>query len=282
MGERLAGKVAIVTGTGSGQGREVASRFAKEGAAVVGCDLDAMSAAQTERDVTERGGRMTSIHPVDLIDEDAVARIVQTAVSTYGGLDIVYNNAMSARSGTAEDLSLEDFRFTMDHVIAMPFLMTKHAIPQLRARGGGVIINVASITGMDIGGGTVGNVPVVFAYATAKGGLIRMTQHTAIQLATDGIRVNSISPGVIDTPLLAPMVGPEGSLSHTAALDHVLQRRLGTVEDIASGAVYLASDEASYVTGVNLVIDGGWAVSGGSGGPRPEILAEIAARAAAA
>lgn len=280
MSARLKNKVAIVTGTAGGQGRAVAQRFAAEGALVVGCDLDASGAQETVDQVVADGGQMTSVHPVDLVDEDDVLRVIDTAIRTYGGVDVVYNNAMAARAGSAEDLSLEDFRFTMDHVLAMPFLMTKHAIPHLRARGGGVIINVASITGTNTGGGSVGNIPIVFAYAAAKGGLIRMTEHTAIQLASDNIRVNALSPGMIDTNLAAPMVGPEGSLTHKTAMGHMLMGRLGTVNEIADGAVYLASDEASYVTGHNLIIDGGWRVSGGSGRPRPEVLAEIAARAA--
>jgi meso-butanediol dehydrogenase/(S,S)-butanediol dehydrogenase/diacetyl reductase len=280
MSQRLAGKIAIVTGTAGGQGRAVARRFAQEGASVIGCDLNADGAEATVDQVLSEGGTISSVHPVDLIDEDDVKRVIKTAIDSYGGLDIVYNNAMAARSGGPEDLALEDFRFTMDHVLAMPFLMTKYAIPHLRARGGGVIINVTSITGMDTGGGAVGNIPIVFPYATAKGGLIRMSQHTAIQLAMDDIRVNTLSPGLIDTSLAAPLVGPEGSLTHRATMEHMLMGRLGTVDEIADGAVYLASDEASYVTGHNLVIDGGWRVSGGSGRPRPEILAEIAARAA--
>jgi meso-butanediol dehydrogenase/(S,S)-butanediol dehydrogenase/diacetyl reductase len=272
MSGRLDGKVAIITGTGDGQGRAVARRFAAEGARVVGCDLREDAAAETVQLVRESGGEMISIHPTDLSDEDAAKALVAAAVDAYGGIDVLYNNAMGSRRGDALTSSVDDFMFTMRNAVLLAWLTTKHAAPVIASGGGGSIINVASIGGMDVGTGMVGNFDQTFPYAVAKGGVVRMTTYLAVSLAPLGIRVNTLSPGAIETPLTAPLFGVPGDARHEAHLDMMLIKRFGTGEDIANGAVFLASDESSYVTGTNLVIDGGWRVSGGRGWPDPPVF----------
>ncbi|WP_456696234.1 SDR family NAD(P)-dependent oxidoreductase [Aeromicrobium sp. P5_D10] len=264
---RLEGKVAVITGTGPGIARQVALRFAAEGAKIVGCDIDPVSAEETVRLVRAGGGEMESLHPVDLTVEEDVHRLFEFAVEKFGGVDIVDCNAMQLRIGAVEDLSLADWSFTIEQTMTVPFLTAKHAIPHLRARGGGSMILMGSVSGMNIGAGYVGNISILGPYAVAKAGVIRLATMLANELAIDHIRVNTISPGCVSTPNGLAFYGDEGSEERRVTEGSSLISRLATPDDIASAAVYLSSDDASFVTGHNLVVDGGYIASGSVGRP---------------
>jgi meso-butanediol dehydrogenase/(S,S)-butanediol dehydrogenase/diacetyl reductase len=268
-GRRLEGKVALVTGTGSGQGRAVALAFAKAGARVVGCDLDADGAHETLAQVSALGSEMRSFEPVDLTDETDVANFIGCAAVLWGGFDILYNNAAAARGGRAAQLSRDDWDWTLAADLTLMLLAIKHSIPVFEARGGGVIVNVASVAGMSLGSSMPGNAAGMLAHSVAKAGVLRMTQVLAIELCTIGVRVNAISPGVIDTPALRPFLGDPGSRGRELFTGHLPIARVGQPEDVAAAAVFLASDEASFITGVNLPVDGGASV-----GTRPDPLVE--------
>lgn len=263
MCRRLEGKVALITGTAGGQGRAAAVRFAQEGARVVGCDLQTEGAEETAKMVQAEGGEMVSLAPVDLSKEEQVSSWLEFAVSEFGDFDILYNNASGARFGPIEHLTLDDWNYTLANELSLMFLAVKHSVPILRRRGGGSILNTASIGGIVAGGG-LSNLPGGLAHAVTKAGVITMTRVLAVELSPWNIRVNAISPGGIDTPGLAPLLhGP----AQKVVLKQQLIDRLGQPEDIAAAAAYLVSDEASFVTGVNLVIDGGVVASGTAGRP---------------
>lgn len=273
---RLQGRVAVLTGTGRGIARAVALRFAAEGALVVGCDLDAQAAQETLDLVRDRGGTMESLHPLDLLDEKSVQRLMAFTVERFGGIDILYNSARGHRPGTVESTSLEDWRWTLDHTLGIQFLVTRCAIPHFKARGRGSIIFVASISGLPVGTGFPGNVNCLLPYAVAKAGVIRLAVALAHELAPAGIRVNALSPGNILSGERSPFHGEAGLALRRAAENSCLMQRLGTPEEIAAAAVFLASDEASFMTGHNLLVDGGFAASGGLGRGTPEAEAAMA------
>jgi NAD(P)-dependent dehydrogenase (short-subunit alcohol dehydrogenase family) len=267
MGERLKNKVAVITGTGDGMARTVALRFASEGAAVVGCDINEQTAAETLRLVRDAGGTMEALFPLDLADEAQTHRLMQYAVDAFGGIDILYNNAMAMRMATPLDMPREDFDFTLTNTLTIGWLATKHAVPHMKERGGASIIFVGSVSGATFGSGFAGNGPQIFAYSVAKGGVIRMAIALASELGRYGIRVNCISPGPIMTAPAVPIYGDEGSALRHAMVQHNLVGRIGVPDDIANAALFLASDESSYIAGHNLQVDGGYAASGGQGLP---------------
>ena len=277
MAGRLANKVALISGTASGQGRQAALQFATEGAKVVGCDLNEAGALETVEMVKTAGGEMVSLQPIDLTDEAAVQSWIDFAVDAYGDFDILYNNAAVARAAALEDLKREDWDWNIANEVTLVFLAVKHALPVCERRGGGVIINVGSIAGM-VGSGMPGNAAGNLVHCVSKAAVIRLTENLAIELSTRKVRVNSISPGVIDTPQLRPFLGeaPDAPLRVLFA-NKCLIPRIGEVEDIVNAAVYLASDEASYITGVNLPVDGGFSASGGVGRPTSELDDAVAA-----
>jgi meso-butanediol dehydrogenase / (S,S)-butanediol dehydrogenase / diacetyl reductase len=277
MSKRLIDKVAVVTGTGGGQGRAAAQMFSREGARVIGCDLKADGAVETVETVRAAGGQMESLQPLDLSNETEVERLINFAVDTYGDFDILYNNASGVRGGSIETLTREDWDWNLANEVTVVFLTTKHAVPAMRRRGGGSIINTASVAGM-IGSGMPANVPGNLVHAASKAAVIRMTQNLAIELSAYGIRVNSISPGVIDTPALRPFLGEPGDTPlRRIFVGMGLLPRVGTAEDVAYAALYLASDESSFVTGTNLVVDGGQVASGGVGPPDPSVQEALGA-----
>ncbi|WP_372387274.1 SDR family NAD(P)-dependent oxidoreductase [Xanthomonas axonopodis] len=264
---RFAGKVAVITGTGGGMGREAAIRFAAEGARVVGCDLKEEGNAETVELVRAAGGEMTEIAPLNLMVEAAVERLMATAADAYGGIDILYNNAATFRMGSIEEQSYEDFNFSLQAEISTVFLATKHAIPHFRRRGGGTIINVGSIAGQ-VGTSVTGNLPGAAVHCVAKAGVIRFTEVAAIELAAMNIRVNTVSPGTILTPVLATFIGENGDNELAQAfIGDGLIDRIGRPSDVVSAALFLASDEAKFITGANLNVDGGFVASGGRGRP---------------
>jgi len=268
MTGRLEGKVALITGTGGGQGRAAALRFAAEGATVVGCDLKPAGADETLAMVHGAGGRMASQAPVDLTDEEAVKAWIDFAVAEFGDFDILYNNAAAIRSGTIDVMSREDFVWTLDNEITLVFLAVKHSLPVFRRRGGGAIVNISSVAGL-IGAGMPGNNLGNLAHCVAKAGVIRMTEVLSVELASLNVRVNNIAPGVVETPALAPFLADEAA--RQAFIGMGVIPRIGQPDDVVNAALFLVSDEASYITGVTLPVDGGQVGSGGVGSPDEDI-----------
>lgn len=252
MTGRLQGRVALITGTAGGQGRAAALLFAAEGATVVGTDVQAPGAAETVDLVRSAGGRMTSSHPLDLTDEASVGRWIEEAARDFGGVDVLYNNAGATRFAPLEQVSYAEWSFVLRNELDLVFLATKHAWPYLRARGGGAVIMVGSTAGFT---GSVTNARV--AHTASKGAVIALTRQLAAEGAPHRIRVNCVSPGMIATPATArDLLAPAHPMRDIAR--HIPLGRVGTAEEVAQCALFLASDAASYVTGTNLVVDGGW------------------------
>jgi cyclopentanol dehydrogenase len=245
---RLAGKVVLISGGARGQGAAEAQLFTQEGAKVVFGDILDAEGTQVEAAIRAQGGEATYVH-LNVTREEDWQQAVQRAEASYGKLDILVNNAAIVIHGAIEETSEDDWDRIMAVNMKGVFLGTKCAIPAMRRAGGGSIINISSGAGIAPAPGTSA------AYAATKGGVRLFTKATAVQHATDHIRCNSVHPGPIDTPMVR---GPQTDSTRLATLiGRVPMGRIGTVEDIAYGVLYLASDESSYVTGSELVIDGG-------------------------
>jgi NAD(P)-dependent dehydrogenase (short-subunit alcohol dehydrogenase family) len=249
MAGRLNGKVAIITGTGGGQGRAAALHFAAQGAHVIGCDLDAASNESTIEAVKASGHDMTAMAPVDLGDEEAARSWVEESAAVHGRIDIVYNNASAARFGPIAELPIADWHFTVRNELDLVFYVTRFAWPHLTVRGG-VIINVASMAGH-----TASRAVPMIAHAATKGAVLAMTRQMAAEGAPHGIRAVSISPGVIETPGTAAQLADPATRS--ALTGQCLIPRPGLPQDVVGLAAFLASDEAAYITGTDFVVDGG-------------------------
>ena len=202
---RLAGKTALITGTGSGQGRAAALLFAREGARVVGCDLNLEGAAETVKVVAEAGGEMVSLHPCDLTDPAQAAAVVQLAIDTYGGFEVLYNNAGTARAAWIGEMTWEDFSFTIDHEVNLIFYVVSAAWTHLIGRGGASIINTGSVSGSRVYKALPG-----FAHSAAKGAVLGMTRQMAMEGGPHNVRANSLSPGLIEVPATAEMLMTDG------------------------------------------------------------------------
>ncbi|HEV8019648.1 MAG TPA: SDR family NAD(P)-dependent oxidoreductase [Candidatus Lustribacter sp.] len=245
---RLAGKTALITGTAGGQGRAAAILFAAQGAQVVGCDIEAEGAAETVELVRNAGGTMHSQQPVDLSDRAQVEAWIAWAASTCGGFDILYNNAAAMKISPMAKMTPDEWTFTMRNELDIVYHACQVAWPHLLARRGN-IINTASALALYTRGDGYG------AHAAAKAGVISLTRQLAREGGPHGIRANSISPGLVETPItMRWLKDPAKRLEREQWYP---LGRLGKAEDVAYAALYLASDEASWVTGSNLVIDGG-------------------------
>ena len=250
MRGRLEGKVALITGTGGGQGRAAALLFARDGARVVGCDLKEQGARETLKMVESKGGAMVSRQPVDLSDGIQVMQWVNFALESYGRIDILYNNAASPKFAPIEDMTENEWSYTLHNELDVIYWACHYTWPHLKASGKGVIINTASTAGI-VGRAAGGGV----AHSAAKGGVIALTRQLAIEGAPYNIRVNSISPGIIVSPATGPQL--QDPAYNELMTRMVPLHRLGTVEEIGYVALFLASDESSYITGANIVVDGG-------------------------
>lgn len=244
---RLEGKVAFITGTADGQGRAAAQLFAREGATVVGCDVKEDKAQETVALVSQAGGRMISMSPVDLGNPDAAKQWIEQGIEQTGGIDILYNNAGAAQFEMIDKMSPATWAFTMRNEIDLIFYTTRAAWPHLIARGGGVVLNTAS-TVTRRGTAKMG----MGAHMAAKGAVIAFTRQVAAEGAPHRIRANSISPGAIESPATAHLKDRAKELAAAIPLG-----RWGKPEDIAYCALYLASDEACWVTAADFAIDGG-------------------------
>ena len=251
MAGRLEGKVALITGGASGQGRAAAIMFASEGAKVVLSDVNEEGGTQTRHLVTENGGQAVFTAADVSVEADARA-MVEAALATYGALHVLYNNAGTVGIGVdarVTRLSVESWDFILNVNLRGIFLSSKYGIPALIDAGGGSVINTASIAGL------VGSPYAGHAYTASKGGVIALTRGMAMTYARDKVRVNAICPGGVETPMTAQVrENPESREQFIAA--HPIGR-LGTAEDIASMAVYLASDESAITTGQVLSVDSG-------------------------
>ena len=244
---RLDGKVALISGGARGQGAAEAKLFANEGAKVVIADIIDEQGKQIEAEIAEAGGDATYVH-LDVTSEEEWNNAVQTALDSYGKLDILVNNAGILIRKVVEDTTVEDWDRIMDINGKGVFLGTKAAIPAMRQVGGGSIINISSIAGI------IGSAQSA-AYGATKGAVRILTKATAIQYAGERIRCNSVHPGTIYTDMTRDNLDtPEGQQQWR---ERIPLGRLGTVDDIANGVLFLASNESSFMTGSELVIDGG-------------------------
>jgi meso-butanediol dehydrogenase / (S,S)-butanediol dehydrogenase / diacetyl reductase len=253
---RLAGKTALVTGTGGGIGRAIALRFAREGAKVVGCDLYPEGSQETVSLARADGGEMTAMAPVDLSSEEGANAWVTEAVAVYGGVDILVNNASAIRFGPITELSVADWSFTIRNELDIVFLVTRAVWPELIARGGGSIVNIASIAATRGAFFMAQN-----AHGAAKGGVLSLTYQLVTEGGPHGIRVNAVSPAMTSTPHTAPLLAdPDGPFA--SELARIPLGRVGQPEDVAAAVLFLASDDAAHVSGANIPVDGGSAAIG--------------------
>lgn len=253
---RLQGKIALVTGAGSGVGRAAMQIFAKEGAKVVGVSRTKSALDETLKLVHAAGGE-GAVVAADLATEEGAAKSVKTVLDTYGRIDILVNCAgvgyswMEKSANSMNDIattSLDKWNEVMGINLNSSFLMSKLAVLEMKKQGGGAIVNVASISGFQ-------GLPVAHAYCAAKGGMINLTRAMCAAYAAENIRTNCVAPGFIDTPMVAAVLNLFDDPNMADRLTPM--RRPGTPEEMAYGCLYLASDEASYCNGTVLVIDGG-------------------------
>ena len=257
MGDRLEGKVAIITGAASGFGRATAVRFAREGARVVVVDLDEPGGAETVDQIRAVGsdGRLVV---GDVSTLEAAQRALDAATQDFGGIDILVNNAGIVQGDDRDtwDTTEETWDRVLRVNLRSVYVCSKAVIPAMRSRGGGAIVNVASIAASVCVGGA--------AYAAAKGAIVSYTRHVARELARQGVRVNCVSPGFMRTPMTTgerlglDEAAQEAQLAEFAR--RVPVKRMGATDDIADAILFLAGDESGYITGQELIVDGGYVI----------------------
>ena len=238
MSGRLAGKIALVTGGARGIGRASAERFAEEGAVVVAGDIG---------EAEPFAGPRVTFRRLDVTSEAQWHDVVDAVVAEHGRIDVLLNNAGTVGSYEALDtIAIDDWHRVVELNQTGPFLGMRTVVPVMRRNGGGSIINVSSMWG-------IVSAPGVAAYTASKGALRLMSKNAALSFVGDGIRVNSLHPGIIDTPMIAAQ---DAEITRSV-VESTPMKRLGTARELANGALFLASDESSYMTGAELVIDGG-------------------------
>jgi NAD(P)-dependent dehydrogenase (short-subunit alcohol dehydrogenase family) len=245
---RLDGKVCVITGAGGGMGREAAIVFTGEGARVCVADVDHSLAEET---VTLCSGEAFAF-PVDVADEEAVAAMYAASVERFGGVDVLYNNAgiSPADDASVLETSVEAWQRVQDVNTKGVFLCCKHGIPHLLERGGGSIINVASFVAI------LGAATSQISYTASKGGVLALSRELGVQFARQGVRVNALCPGPVETPLLLRIFGDDPAAYERRRV-HLPMGRLAKPHEIARGALFLASDESSYVNAATFLVDGG-------------------------
>jgi NAD(P)-dependent dehydrogenase (short-subunit alcohol dehydrogenase family) len=251
--QRFINKVAVITGAGKGIGRASAIGFAAEGAAAVIADIDAQAGAETVRQIEAAGGRALFV-PGDIADEAYVKHVIAEAVRVFGGVDVLHNNAGVNKYGTVVELAVEDWDWILGVNLRATFLTCKYAIPEMRKRGGGAIVNTASVQAF-------ASQKTVAAYAASKGGIVSLTTTIALDHARENIRCNCIAPGSVHTPMLDEAASTFGGDQPDAMLaqwgDMHPIGRVGRPEEVALLVRFLASDDAAFITGACYRIDGG-------------------------
>ncbi len=252
---RMESKVAIVTGGGQGIGKAICDRLAEEGAAVVVAEMNEQTGKAAAREIQERGGRALFVD-TDVGDEASAKQAVATAVDEFGGLDVLVNNAAIFVLKNIDDATVDDWQGILRVNVLGAALMAKHAAKPMRRRGGGAIVNLGSISSFIAQ-------PDFVPYNTSKAAVANMTRCLALDLAADGIRVNAVCPGTVWTPIVERMAQEMGLTREEAETHpdfggaHMIER-LATPREIANAVLFLASSEASFITGECLMVDGGY------------------------
>lgn len=251
MFKDLKGKIVVITGARRGMGKSHAIKFAEMGSKVVVSDISKKGCEEVVKEIKEKGGEAISVK-CDVTKKEEVDRMFDEAVDRFGGIDILVNNAGIAEFKSFLDLTEEEWDKTIEVNLKGYFLCARRAAKEMKKRGGGSIVNIASVAMGQVGIGY----PTLVHYTSSKGGVVGMTEALAAELAKENIRVNSISPGAIKTPM--SKTTEEDKKATEKTLSRIPMGRIGEPEEVSNAVVFLSSDASSYTTGANLVIDGGW------------------------